>query len=123
MKIVNCFVPSRDSDWTIEWKYLQADDSLPVFSNDSFLIEHSLGTEQRKGVIDSLGQLFIGLTMPGFDDEVIMKNPILHCKIFSGSTVVFDTLISWEALEFKEQYSDLYGSISINVSKKTFYID
>jgi hypothetical protein len=120
--ISDCFTPSKDSDWTIEW-HLTTENSMPAFANDSFVISHNLSSTKRNGRIDSLGRLMIGITMPGFDEDVINNNPTLHCVISNGIKIVFDTSYSWNEMDFKEQYSDLYAEVLENVSKKIFYID
>lgn len=119
---IGCFKGSEDSDWTIEWQYLSSNDTSAVFKGKKYSITNSLSLTERTDNIDSLGRILIHIIMPGFDDDVISQNPSLNCVVFENDSSLFDTTINWEQMEFKEQYSDFYGRVAKNVSKKIIYI-
>ena len=119
-----------ETDWHIEWTFISTTGSLDQIS---YLIEIWTEDDTIAPDCDLDGFLEIkndstGLLCRTYVSEgktlFLKRDPTVKVKLFNIDTVVFfDSLFTWEEMDFKYQYSHVDNSSYRDLSKKTIYID
>lgn len=123
IQFIDCDRGVADESYFIEWAFI---DSLNPIEQISYKIDITTDkpilNRNRSGVIDSMGILNLIFSNVVIN-EFIEINPMFNVKLFKiDSTVIYDSLFTWEQMDFKEQFSVIDNEIRENVSKRTVYI-
>ena len=128
--IINCDRWQGETDWHIEWTFISTTGSLDKIS---YLIEIWTVDDTIAPDCDLDGFLEIksdstGLLCRTYGSEdkslFLKRDPTVKVKLFNIDTVVFfDSLFTWEEMDFKYQYSHVDNSSYNDLSIKTIYID
>lgn len=124
-KIFQCDRWNGSASWVVEWTFV---DTTKFIDPLSYLIEVRSGNKNDNfdldGYVYNNGILFESFST---EDESLFlpENPTLRMKIFNveDSSIVYDSLLTWEQMDFKEQKSEVENYVYNNLSKKTIYLD
>lgn len=124
-QIIHCDLgdsPKGPSRWFVEWTFIDTSNSIdPVF----YMIE----VRSDNISIDLNGYVYSnGAVFEYFDTEheslLLTQNPTFRIQIFEiDSAIVYDSIFSWEQMDFKEQNSVINDQVLDDLSKKMIYLD
>lgn len=112
MDFIDTTAPPEQISYLIEF-WTDGDTITPDFDLDGLIDIDSNGT----------GILYRGFVTE--DKELFLKrNPLVQVKLLSIDTIVFyDSLFTWQEMDFLSDLSNVDGNIHKYCSKKTIYID
>ena len=125
--IANINYGSKESDWLLEWNFLNVAESSANIKTPHYtinVIRQDNASSIGKDSLGKDGHFVAEISVAGDIDYVdnFPSSAQLHFKLQYDTFVSFDSTFSFNELDFKEGYSSIYNKTMGKVSNKKFYI-
>lgn len=122
---LSCFSGQMDY-WYLEWQFKNVADSTATIKFPMHSI--NVQSQYHSGIMhDSLysdGHFVAEIIIKGSSDVLddFPKTASIHFKLWYPTQVVFDSILTFDELDFKKGYTSIYNGTVAHLSNKTFYI-